>query len=201
MRSLSHPISHFVPPAARPAARCARKTENRGFTLVEVMMSCLIFAMVILGVYMMLIRSYQLAALSRCRDEARAVTRTYADQFERLQTTAIASNGGSYTRWLFYPEGGGSGRGLIWGGLSDSNVFDTPLTAVSNLAISLGESTHPVSATVTRNVSYVNAATGADASVQTIQAAGYMMRGTFTVSFTINKKNYAESLTVLRAVP
>jgi hypothetical protein len=175
---------------------------NRGgWTLVEVMTATVIFTIVTICVYLMLVRSYQMAALSRCRDEARAVIRTYADQFERLQTTATASNNGSYTRWLFYPEGGQSGRGLVWGGLSDSNVFDTPLTSVPNLHITLGESTHPVAATVTRDVSYVNATTGANATTQTIQAAGYLMRGTFAVDFTINNKHYSESLTVLRAVP
>ena len=110
-------------------------------------------------------------------------------------------SGSSYTRWLFYPEGGPSGRGLVWGGLSDSNVFDTPLAAVAGLNVSLGQATHPIPAVVTRDVTFVNAADGTDASTQSIQAAGYMMKGVFSISYTVNATKYTQSITVLRAVP
>ena len=167
------------------------------------MMASGIFVMATLGIYTMLIKSYQMAALSRCRDDARAVIRTYADQFERLQTTeqVPAVTGPSYTRWLFYPEGSPSGRGLVWGSLSNANVYSSPLPTVASLAVALGESNHPVPATVTRDVTYVDASTGAVSSVQHVQAAGYLMRGTFTINFTLNSKNYTQSLTVVRAVP
>lgn len=163
-------------------------------------MASTIFWLVILCVYVMLARSYQMAALSRCRDEARAVIRTYADQFERLQTTTKVASGASYTRWLFLPDGE-TGRGLAWGSLSDANVFDTPWAPAPNLAITLGAGARPVAATISRNVIYVNAATGADSPTQVIQASGYMLKGVFTVKFSINNKSYSESLTVLRAVP
>jgi type II secretory pathway pseudopilin PulG len=188
-------------PAPAGSRRPGKGLARRGFTLAEVMVASTIFWMVILGVYVMLVRAYQFAALARARDEARAVIRTNADQFERLQTTAKASNNSDYTRWLFYPEGGPSGRGLLWGDLSDKNVFDTPLVAVPSLAISLGESTHPVPATVSRDVIYVKSSDGTTTSTQNVEASGYMMQGKFTVNFKLNNRNYTESLTVLRAVP
>lgn len=174
----------------------------RGYTLAEAMIASTVFAMIMLGVYAMLIRSYQMAALSRCRDDGRAVIRTFADQFERLQTTdqIPPPNGPSYTRWLFFPEGGPTGRGLNWGSLSDANVT-TILPPVSSLAITLGDPAHPVAATVTRDVAYIDDTTGAPSVGQQIKAAGYLMRGIFTVNFSLNSKNYSQSLTVVRAVP
>ena len=176
--------------------------SRRGYTLAEAMVASTVFAMIMLGVYAMLIRSYQMAALSRCRDDGRAVIRTFADQFERLQTTdqVPVQTGPTYTRWLFFPEGGPSGLGLNWGSLSNANVT-TLLPPVASLAINLGDPAHPVAATVTRDVAYIDDTTGAMSDSQQIKAAGYLMRGTFTVSFSLNSKNYSQSLTVVRAVP
>ena len=121
------PIS--VPSTARGRPRRRRVA---GFTLLEAMLSTTIFTMVTLGVYTILIKSYQMIALSRCRDEARAVLRTYADQFLRLQTTERVS-GATYNRWLFNPTNGPSGRGLRWGELSDRNTS----TAATDVALVL----------------------------------------------------------------
>ena len=59
---------------SRPAGLRARlqRRVRRGFTLVEVMIATMVFTMGILGVYAMMIKSYQLVTLSRHRDNARA---------------------------------------------------------------------------------------------------------------------------------
>ena len=200
MRRSLPPVAEPAP-AFQPAARRAPGPDRRrrGFTLVEAMIASGVFIMVTLGVYAMLIKSYQLAALSRTRDEARAVLRTFGDQFERLQTTDVDSSGSTYTRWLFYPEGV-TGRGLSWGSLSTTDVH-TELPAVSSLAVTLGQAGHTVAATVTRDVSYIDDASGATTSSAQIKAAGYMMKGTFAITFSMNAKSYTETLTVVRAVP
>ncbi len=163
------------------------------------MIACAVFTMATLGIYGMLIQSYKMSALARTRDNARAVIRTFGDQFERLQTTSTVSNV-SYTRWLFNPDGV-TGKGLVWGAISDADVDTTPLpNPVPYLAVNLGNSSHPVAAKVTRDVNYVSDSSGAD-STQTIKAAGYMMRGTFSITFTMDGKTCTESLSMVRAVP
>jgi hypothetical protein len=203
MRPFNHSFSQSRTPTSRRDRSGANRAGHlRGYTLAEAMIASSVFAMIMLGVYAMLIRSYQMAALSRCRDDGRAVIRTFADQFERLQTTdqIPPPNGPAYTRWLFFPEGGPSGRGLNWGSLSNANVT-TLLPPVASLAINLGDPNHPVPATVTRDVAYIDDTTGAPSVGQQIKAAGYLMRGTFTVNFTVNSTSYSQSLTVVRAVP
>ncbi len=197
MHSSAQPLSVHDDPFAAESAPARRR--RRGFTLVEAMVATTVFTMVTLGVYSMLIRSYQLAALTRCRDDARGVLRTYADQFERLQTTELVGST-TYNRWLFNPTNGASGRGLKWGVLSDDNT-STAAEDVASLAITLGGTGHPTDATITRDVRYVNASSGATTTTQSIQAAGFMLQGTFTINFTRNGKSYSQSLTVLRVAP
>ncbi len=163
------------------------------------MMSTMVFTLVALGVYTMLIKSYQMIALSRCRDEARAVLRTYADQFQRLQTTEKIS-GTTYNRWLFNPTNGPSGRGLRWGSLSDTNT-SVAATEVPNIAITLGTGGHATAATLTRDVRYVNATTGATTTSLQIDAAGFMLTATFAINYRSSGRAYAQSLTVVRATP
>lgn len=184
---------------AHEAVPSGRTRSRRGFTLVEAMIACAVFTMATLGIYGMLIQSYKMSALARTRDNARAVIRTFGDQFERLQTTSTVNNV-AYTRWLFNPDGV-TGKGLVWGAISDSDVDTNPLpNPVPSLSLNLGTTSHPVAATVTRDVNYVSDTTGVDAA-QTIKAAGYMMRGTFAITFTMDGRSYTETLVLVRAVP
>jgi len=189
---------------------------RRGFTLVEVMMAATIFAGAAIGIYAMLVKSYQVMALGRCRDQARAVLRTYADQFQRLQTTRkIKANqvevpgsspviyvpAGTYSLWLFVPTGGSpSGRGLVWGSLNDVDT-STNVSATAYLPITLGPPESATPARVTRDVSYLNSSTGSRITTQVIDAAGFMITGTFTVTYSLIGKSYSESITVVRAAP
>jgi Tfp pilus assembly protein PilV len=184
-----------------PATRRARPRRRRvaGFTLLEAMLSTTIFTMVTLGVYTILIKSYQMIALSRCRDEALAVLRTYADQFLRLQTTERVG-GATYNRWLFNPTHGPSGRGLQWGELSDANT-STAAAEVPNIAINLGSGGHATPATLTRDVRYVASTDGANVNSLTIDAAGFLLSATFAISYRSSGKDYTQSVTVTRATP
>ena len=177
----------------------ARRRKLGGFTLIEAMMSTMVFTLVALGVYTMLIKSYQMIALSRCRDEARAVLRTYADQFERLQTTEKVGTT-NYNRWLFNPTNGPSGRGLSWGSLSDTNT-SVAAPDVPNIAITLGVGGQATQATLTRDVRYVNATSGATSGSLQIDAAGFMLMATFAINYSISGRNFTQSLTVVRATP
>ena len=163
------------------------------------MLSTTIFTMVTLGVYTILIKSYQMIALSRCRDEARAVLRTYADQFLRLQTTERVS-GATYNRWLFNPTNAATGRGLRWGELSDRNT-STAAEDVGNIAITLGTGGHATPATLTRDVRYVASSSGANVNALSIDAAGFLLSATFAINYRSSGKSYTQSITVTRATP
>jgi len=191
--------SPFPTPSRPDHRRARRSASRRGFTLVETMVAATIFVMVTLGVYTMLMKSYQLIALTRVRDDARAVLRSFADQFERLSTTEEV-DGVSRQRWIFLPSSGPTGRGLVWGALSDENT-SVNAEDVASLPIVLGGESHRVNATLTRDVRYINAASGENAADRTIEAAGYMLSGTFTINYAMNGTSYTQSLTVLRAAP
>ena len=165
------------------------------------MVATVVFSMVMLGVYSALIQSYQMAALSRCREEARSVLRTYADQFIRLKTTDTDSvTGITYTRWLFNPTSAATGQGLVWGSLNNGTVYNAS-AAISSLPISLGTGTTSVTAQLTRDVHYVASSTGAISATRTIDAGGYMMQAVFTITYSLNGRPYTQSVTALRVAP
>lgn len=171
-----------------------------GFTLTEVMVAALITVMVTLGALTSATRAYQIAAQARIRDNARVVLKTYADQFLRLQTTERAVDNSVYTRWLFNVTPGPTSQGLRWGELSDDITRDPMPT--DPLVIQLrgnGDETSP--ATVTRDVTYINPTTGETSLTRQTEAAGYYLQATFTVSYSLNGRDFATSQTVLRAVP
>jgi len=178
----------------------ARRRRIAGFTLLEVMIVVALFTMLTLGVFSTLIKSYQIIALARSRDQARAVLRTYADQFMRLQTTEKVG-ASTYNRLLFMPTVGASGVGLRWGELSDRNNSTTPVD-VPSIAIVLGSGPQTTPASLTRNVKSVNASTGVPySSAQQMDAAGYLLTATFAIAYSHLSGTQVESLTVVRAVP
>lgn len=183
------------PHPPHPTGARGRKAGTRGFTLVEAMVATFIFTLVMLGVYAALIKSQQLIALTRYQDNARAVLLSFADQFTRLQTTEDGTN---LTRVLFTPTTAeqGTGTDLSWGSVN----AQTSSTGTENLVINLGGTANAVPATVTRIVKQISPTTGAD-QTSPYTAAGYLLRGTFTISYSISGKSYNQSLTVVRAVP
>ena len=89
---------------------------------------------------------------------------------------------------------------MVWGGLSDGNT-STPAADVPYLAITLGTGSHAVPAKLTRDVGYVTASTGATSGSQQIGPAGFIVRATFAVSYSLAGKNYSQSMTVVRLAP
>ncbi len=191
------------PAGARGGSRLNRKRMFAAFTLVEAMVSTVIFTMCMLGVYTIEVRSYNISALTRYRDNARAILQSYADQFERLQTTDTSG----YTVWLFNTTNGVyTGEGLLWDDntgtpqLSDESTNIAAATPSSGLSITLGSSSSTIPATVTRLVEQISPTTGSSSSAP-YTAAGYLLRATFSISFTVSGYPYTQSMTVLRAVP
>ena len=173
-----------------------RRHARRGFTLVETMIATLVFAMGILGVYAMMIKSYELVTLSRHRDNSRALLLSFADQFLRLQTTDMIS-GSVVTRDLFATTTTPTGVGLSWTDTAGNTVPGT----TSGLPVVLGDSSSSmVPATITRSVTNIDSVSGDAVSGVTATAAGWMLQATFTITYNIKGRPQTQSVIVARSV-
>jgi hypothetical protein len=167
------------------------------------MVATIIFFASILGVYAVLIRSYQMVTLARYRDNARAVLTTFTDQFGRLQTADAAPGGGSIIRPLFQPDTWGAYTPNSFG-LSWADAEGDAAIAGSNAApitVTLGDpGSSPISAQVTRQIQYLDPATGMTVNTPPASAAGWILQGTFTIQYTVDKHLQTQQLTVARSV-
>jgi type II secretory pathway pseudopilin PulG len=195
------PAQDSHPGAPRPAG-------ERGFTLVEAMIATLIFVMFTLGVYALIIQSYNMTARIRYRDDARAMLQTFADQFVRLQTTTyVEATKTSYTRWMFNPTGTNAptGLGLRWGALCDEDAYNNPLPdpVPGDLTVTLGGDKTPITAHVTREVYFVlpTGETSTTLSGSSVTAAGWLIAGKFSINYVANGRAETASMTVVRSVP
>lgn len=162
--------------------RCFQLRPPRGFTLVEVMIATLVASIALLALLGTAFMTYKINHKARLRDNARAVLRTYIDQFQRL---GYAEN--NVPRMIFNPKSGnGTSLGLRWGALSNETEYPG---APTELIIDIGPPGSPQNATVTRNISFVNSASGETSSDIVKDAAGFMLKATFTVSYTIEGSN------------
>jgi prepilin-type N-terminal cleavage/methylation domain-containing protein len=172
-----------------------RRRTRRGFTLVESMIATLVFTMGILGVYAMMIKSYELVTLSRHRDNARAFLMSFSDQFLRLQTTDLIA-GVTVLRPLFATNGTG-GDGLTWTNPAGVQVNGSTLPY---LTVTLGDSgSSQIPAQVSRQVTYLDS-TGTPTTTQTTTAAGWLLQATFTIQYAVNGRTQTQSITVCRSV-
>ena len=196
----SHPLA---PPDAAGLRSRLRRHVQRGFTLAEVMMATVVFTMGILGVYAMMLKSYELVTLSRHRDNARAVLLSFADQFLRLHTADSGT-----IRSLFVPTPA-TGLGLTWTDTAGNVVNgDTQLPfPAPYIEVILGTSVdntqgNQVKAQVTRTVTLLDSTTGdpIPGTFASYAGAGYMVQATFTITYPINGRIQSQSIVVARSV-
>ncbi|MCX6939023.1 MAG: prepilin-type N-terminal cleavage/methylation domain-containing protein [Verrucomicrobia bacterium] len=181
-----------MPLVAPPSSR----KRSSGFTLTEAMIATSVFALCTLGIYQCIIMSYKMTSVARYSDNARAVIRSFADQFQRL-SIRDESNA---TLWLFYPTAGETGRGLVWGSLS--NVAEsTALTDTPYITVPIGPAGHTLDARVSRELQYVDTTTGASSATPASDAAGFMLQATFRIRYTLNQHTYTHTLTAMRVGP
>ena len=164
----------------------SRILKQRGMTLVEVIVGVLILALVAAGALTVVTTSYQISAKTRLSDNARAVLRTYGDQFLTMQ-----------------PLGFSDAANLIEKNpqeFQDLRADPTYARAtITNIPIGAHGATD-VKATITRSVSFVEIATGADATSGTQDQAGYLRRATFTATYPFAGKTQSVSFTLMSAV-
>lgn len=150
--------------------------------------------------------TYRINHKARLRDNARSVLRTYVDQFQRL-AYSDETTGTNLIRSMFLPTVDGSGnpvptgRGLRWGALSD----ETPNLSQSDvLSIDIGPPGSPQMATVTRTVMNVAPSTGNATTTKVSDAAGFMLRATFTITYTLTGSEggrpISQSISTLRLI-
>ena len=174
-----------------------RRRANRGMTLAETMIATLVFSMGILGVYAMMLKSYELVTLARHRDNGRALLISFADQFLRLQTTDQVGVA-VIPRTLFIPTTAPTGGGLSW---TDTSGASGVLQS-DGLHVLLGDAgSSQVEAVLTRFVSCLDATNGNAVASTTATSAGWMLQGTFTITYPIRGRMQTQSITVARAVP
>jgi Tfp pilus assembly protein PilV len=172
--------------------------SRKAMTLVEAMMSTMIFTMGMLGVYMMLIKSYEMVALCRHRDNARAILLTYSDQFQRLKTTDSSGT----LNFLFQTATTPTSFGLSWTDASNTTVSNfTNTSDTAGLSVMLGDvNSSGVPARVFRKVQPLQMSDGSTINGSpTYTAAGYMMQATFTVMYKIKGRDVSQSMTVARS--
>jgi Tfp pilus assembly protein PilV len=214
MHTLPHPIrgnTHGVPRRERRAVG--------GFTLFEVMVAAVVIVATGVGIFTILVRSYELVAMTRYRDDARAVLQTFASQFQHLESADNIS-GTNYDRVLFTPTDTATGAGLLWDSTSTPGGNNLNLDSFSKessvppavartpdtgLKVKIGGSQNGIVATVTRKV--VKIAVDGSSAADTLKdtSAGQLLLATFDITYTINGFNgpdlQHQSMVVLRAAP
>ena len=162
----------------------SRILKQRGMTLVEVIVGVLILALIAAGALTVVTTSYQISEKTRLSDNARAVLRTYGDQFLTLEPDSFAA-----------------AANLV--GQNPQQFMDLrndPTHTAATITESIGaHGSTVVEATITRSVSFVDIATGDNISPGTQNQAGYLLRGTFTASYQFAGKPQSVSFTLMRA--
>lgn len=180
-------------------ARRGKLRRRGGLTLVEVMVAAAVAAMALVVLIGTLIVAYRVNHSARLRDNARAVLRTYADQFQRLGYAYDHDFNDStppVQRVIFTETIAPTGLGLRWGALSDQIYLPG---APETLTVNLGSATSPTMATITRAVSYVNLG-GNSALIKGDDPAGFMLQATFFISYIVNGRTITGELSILRLI-
>ena len=184
----------------------ARKRRlERGMTVVETMIASVLLAMSILGILGCLIAAYRTSAKARYRDHARYIIKSLADQFLTEQTQNT-SDGSTITMFQVTAP---TGQGLTWQNPDGSMATHTTSAGFdTGVNVVLGDNTGaPISAVVTRQVQYLASTTvgsttaGSPVSTVSNQAAGYLLRGDFAITYTFLSQTITQSITVVRSVP
>lgn len=165
-------------------------------TLVEVLVAGFVASIALMSLLATAFSAYKINHKARLRDNARAVLRTYVDQFERL----AYSNSDNVVRMIFTPTTAPTGLGLRWGQLSDRINYEG---APSTLEIDIGTPGAPQLATVTRMVSHVTLNNGSASTTRVADAAGFMLRATFTITYRLGgsgQQSISQSMTSLRLI-
>jgi type II secretory pathway pseudopilin PulG len=202
-------VQSVNPASVQNPKRGKRRAAPRGgFTLAEVMVATVLLSMMIVSILSTLIGAYRVAAKARANDQARYVIKSLSDQFLTQQTTDTSGNILPMFQTTVDPNPGPNlgnqtplGTGISWTNMLGQTGS---LTAGSyGYNVTLGDNTGaPIPAVVTRSVWYLYSSTGQQTLLPQNQSAGYLIEGTFTISYSLFGKPVPPvSITNVRAVP
>jgi len=175
-----------------PQPTACRVRSRRAFSLIEVMIAALVVTILSLGVLQTLTYSYRANEVIRYRDAARATLVTFSDEFLRLSIATDDGTGTYVMKDLFTVESAATGVGLTWKGVSGTST---------GLNVKLGDAgSGQIDAVVTRRIYYLDEDTGVSDGSTATTAAGFMLKGVFTITYTYNGKNYSETFTLARLI-
>jgi len=207
-------VQSVNPASVQSPQRGGRRAAPRGgFTLAEVMVATVLLSMMIMSILSTLIGAYRVAAKARANDQARYVIKSLSDQFLTQQTTDTSGNILPMFQTTVDPNPGPNlgnqtplGTGISWTYLNWTTMQQQSgsLTAGSyGYNVVLGDNTGaPIPAVVTRSVWYLYSSTGQQTLLPQNQSAGYLIEGTFTISYSLFGKPVPPvSITNVRAVP
>ena len=181
--------------------------NEKGFTLVEVMVAAVILVMTSAGIFSLLFKAYELSALARYRDDARAVLQTYAAQFEQMNPNYSSSTN-------TYTLGGTTmpGNGLqYWDNSSDlalsSLVYtpsSSPITVTNTNPLYLGGNSISTALENSKlaTVSYIVTPITQDANHTplTFSTSNHqtLLQANFKIVYQVYGRSITQSLTVTR---
>jgi prepilin-type N-terminal cleavage/methylation domain-containing protein len=194
---------------AIPLGGTRRAASRRGFTLVEVMVATVLLSMIILGILQVLIGSYRVAAKARYQDHARYVIKSMADEFLTQNPFDLSAGGALFTMFIPTVDHSGNaaplGTGMTWTNADGSpGVSSAPGDPFAQyFYVMLGDTSGaPIQATVTRQVWYVYASTGATTLINTNSPGGWMLRADFVITYPyLGVQMPPQTITVIRAIP
>ena len=170
--------------------------NSRGFTLVEVMVATVLLSLMIVGILGAMISSYRVAARARYNDNARYIVKALSDQFDTQNS--LDENGNPLP--LFVPTSGPSGSGIVW--TNPDGTQGTLTTDGTGYRVTVGgNTTAPITATVSRNITYLLAANGTTTATPQSGAGGYILRGDFTITYPLFRGTTTQTITNIRAIP
>jgi type II secretory pathway pseudopilin PulG len=152
------------------------------------MIASVILIIALLALFGALMTSYQISAVTRRRDQARAVLQSFCDQFLRQ---SVKNKDGTIVI-LFRTTTAPTGAGLSWNGVPGVGSY---------LTVPLGGNSAddtPIDAKIDRQVSELDEVTGVPDTSTTDTATGRMLLATFTARYDVNQRPQTISLTVTR---
>jgi type II secretory pathway pseudopilin PulG len=172
------------------------------------MVATVLLSLIIVSVLSALIGAYRVAAKARFNDHARYVIKSFSDQFLTQATTDINGNVLPMFQVTVDPNPGPDfghqcalGTGLAWTNY-DPSIPNGPTAGNYGYNVTLGDNTGAeVNAVVSRSVWYLYSSSGTETLLPQNQSAGYLLEGTFTITFTLWGNTVTQSITNVRAYP
>jgi type II secretory pathway pseudopilin PulG len=195
---------HTMNPAVEQGPSVGRRSTSRGgFTLVETMVATVLLTMIILGILQVLIGSYRVAAKARYADHARYVIKSLADQFMKQYNKD--PSGATLPLFTVTLDTSNNivplGSGMAW-----TNTDGTPgfiSTDGTVFYVLLGDNSGaPITASVSREVCFLDPTTGNRLTTLGSGADGVVMEGDFSITYQyLGVQVPMQTITAVRAIP